>query len=451
MSVEQARLKSGICSFFERIGPMVMKVVKSKFVRNVVVLASGTAGAQAIMMLFVPVITRLYGPEAYGILGTFTAITTIVAPVAALSYPMAIVLAKEDREARNLIQLSIWVAIAVAGCTWIMLFFLRDWILQFKGLRSLDPFLSMIPLAMLFTAILQAAQQWLLRKSLYLLSARAAVLKAIILNGAKVGIGLFFPSAAVLVVSAVIGNLLHAALLSVGMRRVSKEKNENSDFEKSETSFLYLAKTYSDFPSYRTPQIVVNAVSESLPVIILASFFGPAAAGFYSLGKTVIGIPSILVGRAIGDVFFPKVTANAHAGKNVSLLCMKATGVLALVGMFPFGLIFVAGPPLFELAFGDGWSTAGNYARWLSLWMYFKFMSNPCVMVLSVISAQRFYLMYSLCFVPLRFAAVIAAYFWFKSDLLVVVVFGVSGAVMYALFISLTLFKCEKFDKHLPS
>jgi IS5 family transposase len=71
----------------------------------VAVVASGTAGAQAITMGFSPVITRLYGPEAFGLLGVFMAMVQVLVPAAALTYPIAIVLPKEDRDARVLARL----------------------------------------------------------------------------------------------------------------------------------------------------------------------------------------------------------------------------------------------------------------------------------------------------------------------------------------------------------
>ena len=67
---------------------------KSPFVRNVIILSSGTAGAQIIAILLSPIITRLYGPEAYGLMGTFNAMISIITPVVALTYPIAIVIAK---------------------------------------------------------------------------------------------------------------------------------------------------------------------------------------------------------------------------------------------------------------------------------------------------------------------------------------------------------------------
>ncbi|MEI8616630.1 oligosaccharide flippase family protein [Pseudoalteromonas sp. B193] len=64
-----------------------------------------------------------------------------------------------------------------------------------------------------------------------------------------------------------------------------------------------VALIYRDFPLYRAPQQFINALSQSLPILMLASFFGPASAGFYTLAKTVMAIPSTLVGKAVGDVF----------------------------------------------------------------------------------------------------------------------------------------------------
>ena len=62
---------------------------QSKFFRNVILVASGTVGARAITMAFSSIITKLYGPEAFGLLGAFVAVLAIVMPIAALSYPVA--------------------------------------------------------------------------------------------------------------------------------------------------------------------------------------------------------------------------------------------------------------------------------------------------------------------------------------------------------------------------
>ena len=52
-----------------------------------------------------PVITRLYGPEAFGLLALFTSITASPGSIACMRYEMAIMLPKTDKEATNLLGL----------------------------------------------------------------------------------------------------------------------------------------------------------------------------------------------------------------------------------------------------------------------------------------------------------------------------------------------------------
>lgn len=104
------------------------RVRHSRFVRNVVLVASGTAGAQAISLAFAPVITRIYGPEAFGLLGTFTALVSVAAPAAALAFPIAIVLPKDDRDALGLVRLSLVLSLAVALLATILLALGGDWL-----------------------------------------------------------------------------------------------------------------------------------------------------------------------------------------------------------------------------------------------------------------------------------------------------------------------------------
>ena len=153
---------------------------KSRFVRNVAVVASGTAGAQAIVIAFAPIITRLYGPEAFGILGTFMAIVAVITPIAALSYPIAIVLPKEDSDAKGIARLSAYIALGMSGIVALVLLIAGDKIVELLQVQSISSYILLIPLVILFAAWLQINQQWLIRKKHF-------GLKALDLEGEKLG------------------------------------------------------------------------------------------------------------------------------------------------------------------------------------------------------------------------------------------------------------------------
>ena len=86
-------------------------LIKKPFVRNVITVSSGTAIAQVIAVACSPIITRLYKPEALGVIGVFLAITGIIRSVGSLSYANAIVLPKKDEDAKAIFLLSFIISV----------------------------------------------------------------------------------------------------------------------------------------------------------------------------------------------------------------------------------------------------------------------------------------------------------------------------------------------------
>ncbi|WP_236315732.1 hypothetical protein, partial [Enterobacter hormaechei] len=59
-------------------------ISNNKFLKSVAIIASGTALAQIINLAAIPLITRLYGPQAYGMMGSFFSIVNVFIPLSAL-------------------------------------------------------------------------------------------------------------------------------------------------------------------------------------------------------------------------------------------------------------------------------------------------------------------------------------------------------------------------------
>src|SRR5690606_34831965 len=86
---------------------------RNRFFNNVIVAMTGVAAAQLITFLLMPVITRLYTPQDFGLLATFTALIGILAPLATLSYTNAISIPKDDDNAVSIAKLSIFSTIFI--------------------------------------------------------------------------------------------------------------------------------------------------------------------------------------------------------------------------------------------------------------------------------------------------------------------------------------------------
>ena len=97
---------------------------RASFARSVGVLAGGTAVAQGIGVLALPLITRLYTPEDFSVLAVFSSIVAIVSVAACLRLEIAIPLPETDEDAANLLALAlIFCTVAsLAACIAIWLF-----------------------------------------------------------------------------------------------------------------------------------------------------------------------------------------------------------------------------------------------------------------------------------------------------------------------------------------
>lgn len=69
-------------------------------------MVGGIAAGQAIALAFMPFLTRLYGPESFGIAAAFAAIVNIITLVATMGYVNAIVMPESDEDAAILEDVS---------------------------------------------------------------------------------------------------------------------------------------------------------------------------------------------------------------------------------------------------------------------------------------------------------------------------------------------------------
>ncbi|WP_077302639.1 lipopolysaccharide biosynthesis protein [Virgibacillus pantothenticus] len=425
----------------------VMNLLNKAFIRNVIIVVSGTASAQAITILLSPIITRLYGPEAYGVMGSFLAIIGIIGPIAALTYPIAIVLPSLNSEARDIAKLSFNITVGIATLVTLFLLFLNNNIVNLFNLEDISTYIYLIPIVILFEGILQIYEQWLIRTQQFKVIAKVSFLQSFVLNGTKAGFGFLYPFASVLIILTAISSGLKSLMmyLLMGKRLAFTKKLNQGEHQ----SLKNIAIKYKDFPLFRAPEVFLNAISTSLPVLLLTIFFGPASAGLYSIGRTVLGLPSGLIGKSVGDVFYPRISGAKHNGENLTKLIKKATIYLALVGILPFLIIIMFGPYLFSFVFGSDWEGAGHYARWIAPWFFFGFINKPSIMALPVLSAQNFHLKYTIFMLIIRFLLLSVGYFVFSSDLIAIALFGISGAFLNLFLIILTLKISKRFDQNI--
>ena len=95
----------------------------SGFASNVLKLVTGKVLSQTILLLTMPILSRLYSPADFGIYQLFISVTAIVIVIASLRYEMAILLPKKEKEAATLVALSIIIVFIISFISFIVFIF----------------------------------------------------------------------------------------------------------------------------------------------------------------------------------------------------------------------------------------------------------------------------------------------------------------------------------------
>jgi len=422
-----------------------LRILRRDFFRQVAAVASGTFGAQIISIAFTPVVSRLYAPEAFGIFGSFSSIVAVIAPVAALGFPIAVVLPKDDEDALGLAWVSILASALVSIVVLLFSLGFKEQLgsISHETLVHYLPFL--LPVVVFFSGCFQTGQNWLIRKKRFGTLGRYMVASSLIVNCMKCAGGVMHPTGMVLVGVGCFDYLFRGiAFLNAARQAVCGSLKNVAKYSVRRT--LRVIKEYRDFPLYRAPQDLINAGSQGLPLILIASLYSAEAAGFYLLARMVAGLPSVLVGKAVGDVFYPRISEAKRSGKPIFRDTLRATIALFVLGVIPFGALMIGGPFWFEVVFGSNWGEAGKYAQWLSVFWLLNFTNKSCVAVVPVVGIQKGLLIYECFSAAAKIAALVVGLSLYGSALRAVALLSVVGALGYVVLVVWVLLEVYRVD-----
>lgn len=338
-------------------------------------LAGGTTIAQAITILVSPILTRLYHPEAFGLVALFATMTSIIGVVACLRYELAILLPKNDDEAANVLGASLLAATFMAAMSGLLVLLCRGPILRLLETEALTSYLWLIPIIVLFSAAYTALNYWNSRMKLFGRQAITRTAQSFTTNGFQLALGSAgLVSAGSLIWGTVGGTIIATLILATLVWREDGPLFRKAvRLDKIVESF----KRHRKLPLFDSWGSLLNMASQQLPILVLGIYFTEVLVGYYALAYRVIYLPMTLIGGAIGQVFFQRAAEVHSKGGDLGALVTVVFRRLVMVALLPSLLITSVGREMFVLIFGSNWIEAGTFAQILGLWMFFRFVSAP--------------------------------------------------------------------------
>ncbi len=408
------------------------KIFSSSFIQDVFTLLLGNSGAQAIAFLSIPILTHLYTPTHFGILGTYTAIVLFFTIISCGGYEQAIMLGKNDEEALDLLRLSNLLTLGVVGLLSLILLCNLSWIHHYLEVAEITFFACLIPLSIWAEGWSLALKVWLNRLAKYKSIATARFLQASTTAIVSIILGWQGYLTEGLIMGLVAGQWIKMLWMLLAAKWWRHTVWSSFDALKK------VAQSYKDFFRFGIIGTGLNTMSHQLPFLILPFYFDKSVLGFYNLAMKVLALPQALLGMSIGDVFFKRAT-QAYQESKMALSQLTWSTFKYLVGLsLAFGLVvFLLAPYVFVYVFGEAWDTAAKYAQILTPMAMVSFVVAPLSYLIDVRQKLKAQLWYNLLLFVSRFLVLYIGgmYLLAEPTMLAFVIISVLASIFYLVYL----------------
>jgi O-antigen/teichoic acid export membrane protein len=340
-----------------------------QMLQDVSILIRGSVFAQIIGIMLIPILSRLYSPEDFGVFGLFQAAMLLISVFACLRYDQAILMATNELEAFGLFRLCITLTSVVSVIVLLVVILLKFIGIEVHQMRSLSLF-WLVP-ATFVAGLALAATSLFTRLSAFNVASNARIFQSVSYSFFAIIAGLTTPAAWGLVLADTLGKL---TFIGVGMKSLLPTVT----FQAWLRDTPQLARSFIRFPKLSVAGGLLNNGGYFITRIALFSLFGAQVNGQFALADRAIALPLGLVVVTVSQVFTSHYSRLLRQDPEAARIYMRHTMCYsALIGLPPLFLCVAVAPQLFPLVFGSQWMEAGRFTQILAIMYYSSAVSGP--------------------------------------------------------------------------
>ena len=401
-----------------------------RFLRRLTLLSGGTLLGQLAVLLTAPLLTRLYSPDEFGLLGIFASLTGILGAAITLRYDFAIPLCATDSAAAHLVVVAMTATVGLTMLFGLAAWLFAPWLALVTDTPALPGTIWLLAVALITWGLAQSLSFWSIRRGAYRTNAANNVWRLVVQAAAP--LGLSGMGGLGLVLGVVAGNVA-----SFGHFLLTLPAGDRARLRAVRPRRIWLlARRHLQYPIFAAPSALLQNVGRSLPTMLMAVVYGPAAAGWFALAQRMLEVPVLLLARSASVVFLGEL--RGLEGAAVRGLFLRTLGRFLALGVLGMAPLLLLGPALFALIFGEEWRTAGTMVQCLVPAQLARFVAVPISQALNVYRRQDIHLLtgaLNLGAIGLAFAFG-SAFSW--SPPATLILFSLGSALTYLVYLMLT-------------
>jgi O-antigen/teichoic acid export membrane protein len=263
---------------------------------NMLKLGGGTALGQLFSVLVLPIISRQYDPIQRGFFGIFSAFVATATVVVGLRFEMAVPTANSDKEADQLLTLSLLTGVVISTLAGLAFYALH--LLNIGGYGELAGWSSwLLVLTLILTGAFSSLRFWFVRRADFGGISKAMIQQGFVRAVVPVFLGLLKFDWIGLAIGEVFGRV--SGVFSLSKRALSGVRESLGD----RAGLMSTAYKYRSMPLQMMPSSLIDSLASSIPIPLFFSYYGGVNAGLSSMALMTIAIPSGLIAASVADVF----------------------------------------------------------------------------------------------------------------------------------------------------
>lgn len=342
----------------------------------------GSGIGQVIALAVLPILSRVYTDQEFGLLTGFVAITSITGTFVVFRLEAAIPLPASERAAAAVA----WLGIGIGAVGSLVIGLVGPLVaVPLAGMFSvpdLAPVWWWVAAATFAIVLDKVLLTWMVREKRYQALAARNFLQGLGQAGFQVGFGYApFKSVGLLIgwilgrVVALGGLFSRGGLLAQGVPRPR--------------DLIEAARRYRRFPLVASWAALLNVAGQQAPFLLLGAYYGQATLGLVGMTARVLTAPATLIGQAVSRVFQGDGSEAIRLGtKPLRPIIRSNVKALSAISL-PIAVVLVlVSPPLFSFVLGAQWREAGVYAQILAFGYAAQLIVSPISQTLLILEKQ---------------------------------------------------------------
>lgn len=314
----------------------------NKFYKDTILLVFSSAISQIILILSVPLISRIYSTSEFGNFTLFNNLALVFIPIINARFDLLIIKADSKKEANALSQISLKISFYIISVVFplglIISIIFSDFLFE---IISLSILLILVSLSNVFTSYLNLTKKY---KHISMIN----VLRAFVMVSLQVLFGFMNLG----YIGLVLGfTLSYIAGLTIGYKQFKDAFIYIRDHVYIKEIFSINIKQLK----YSTPSILMNSLSLSIIVFFIGILYSSHDVGLYGMATRILNVPVVVAGLGLSKIFMQKANEDFKKFNSFRNIFVKFSIILFLLAFIVYVPLLLLNEQLILVFLGEEW------------------------------------------------------------------------------------------------